>query len=344
MHRTLLAGAIIFLAAILGCEETTAPIPGGASIAEMRQRLGSYTVVVISTEDGHVAGVPTKDGAVLIASSSTGSMVTSIWRDGASTPLQAPNGTFLGSAMNNVGDVVGRLDSVPAFWKAGAAAPTVLFPNEPAMAAKRTGAWLNDRGEVLVIDRTGPRDPGIWKGGSYSDLSVCEAYGINNRGMILSRSCMGLYDTWTLTPSPYGGESVDNQRLAGRSCTYQSVHGRTSYGLAVNDSNEVIDSDNAWVTPSGCVRLGQRPIGFNSRGVLLAYPPGFACTPTSCDVAVQLITVEGVVPLDSLLAPGPASQYRVIKAIGINDAGQISGVVRRKSDNAWLAVLFNPIR
>jgi hypothetical protein len=46
---------------------------------------------------------------------------------------------------------------------------------------------------------------------------------------------------------------------------------------------------------------------------------------------------------DSLLAPDIAAQYRVIRGSGINDSGQISGVVRRKSDNAWLAVLFNPI-
>ena len=205
---------------------------------------------------------------------------------------------------------------------------------------------INNRGEILLSNRDSVRSGhGVWVGGEYRPLAACQVWQINNQGVVLAQTCDSrATDTWFLTPSPFGSTSVNSGKLAGAECEYPRVNGqpqRLSYGRMLNDSNEVVDSDNAWVTPAGCVRVGRVIAAMNSRGTLLVYPLAWHCLGV-CDIPVEVLTMRGHIPLDSLLGAASA-EYRVVNGIGINDSGQILGIVVRKSDNTRQAAFFSRI-
>jgi hypothetical protein len=345
MSRTSFRAILLAVVGIAACDalEPTPSNPfGNASIAEMRAELGTYTVTEIPVNSNQLARGPNENGAVLLFPYPRGVTATQIWQNGTITGLVSPAHKFSGTAMNNLGDVVGIEDSVVAVWKAGANLPAHLFPqDQDAFASKVEPFGINDRGEILIRNMTSLCEGhGVWRDGEFKTISASRPSQINNQGMILADTCNFLYDTWTLSASPFGANPVNSGKLAGRACDYDSVHGRLASGRFLNDSNEVIDSDNAW-SAQGCVKLGRNAIAMNSRGVLIVYPDVYQCGAGSCDVSVELMTTEGRIPLDSLLGPASA-EYRVAGASGINDAGQILGYVIRKSDNARLTVFLSP--
>ena len=347
MSRLVSVGAVIVTVAVIASCDWDGPVfPGRASVAEMRAELGRYEVAIIPFGENLVLGRPTQEGAVLLQPFPRGSAVTQVWKNGALVALQSSAGTFSGFAMNDPGDVVGLLDSIPAIWKPGASAPTPLLPGQEAFAARLSPWQITNRGEVL-LSRESPlianTMKGVWKNGEFREVSLCRIYALNNQGVILADTCMGLYDTWYLASSPFGATSVNSTKLSGRRCEYPSPHGRVSEGRALNDSNEVLDTDGAWTTPAGCLDFERFVFAFNNRGVLLAYPENYVCTPQSCDIPALVVTLSGSVPLDSLLTPAASAEYTVSGVVGINDLGQITGFVRRRSDAARLAVLFSPI-
>jgi hypothetical protein len=311
---------------------------GNASVAEMRSELGTYSVTIIPTSANQILIGPKADGGVLIAPYPIGSQITQVWRNGTVTALQPPGRKFSGTAMNNLGDVVGVLDTVVAVWWAGASFPSPVLPDDPASGRQFMSYSINDRGEVL-LRKGSPYGNAVWKAGELRSVDACRVWQINNQGTIMAETCDGLNtDTWFLTKSPFGGTTMNSGKLAGATCDYPLVRGspaRLSNGHFLNDSNEVIDSDNAWVTAAGCVKVGRRVEAFNARGILLI-------SQEACLSCIEVLTLRGRVPLDSLIGAA-TGEYQVAAATGINDAGQIVGFVVRKSTGERLGALFDPI-
>lgn len=313
------------------------PLPP-ATVSDLRTELGLYSVEVIDVPDVSAAALDSS-GRVLLASSVAGSP-TRIWDHGALTTLSSATGEFRGNRMNDQGDVAGLLDGVPAIWAAGAAEP------RPLGGVLATGTWhvigINNRGEMLVwAGHPGQGTVYVWRNDEIKASAACQAFDINNLGFILTYTCDGWYDHWSYTGSPFGAQAPPpSTRFAGRTCTRES-RGSTGYGRAINDLNEVIDNDGKWQTRAGCAPVGN-VFAMNSRGLVLGAGSQPGCS--SCASVPMIFTDHGRISADSLLSPEMTAAWRIASVNAVNNAGQITATVERKSDSKAFLALLSPAR
>jgi hypothetical protein len=250
---------------------------------------------------------------------------------------QSATGTFKAAALSDVGDIAGFVGGVPAVWQAGNANPTPMFRPDTTLGRGFGIYGINIRGEVLIFSFAPDNAliDEVWKAGVHKSIAwSCSSLGINNQGVILGSLCADPYVEWQLADSPFGVVRVNSGRLAGATCAANtSGHGVVDGAVAVNDSNEVLESLH-WTTGTGCRTFSTRLTAFNARGLIASYvgnPQG-----------ATLMTMTDSIAVDSLLDTQTAASWHIQRINRVTNSGQMWATAIRAADGVTMPVLLTP--
>jgi probable HAF family extracellular repeat protein len=276
-----------------------------------------------------------------------------VWNNGSSgapTLLGAVAGASESSAVsiNNAGEIAGYLVPFPGsgstqavIWNKGTA--TVL----PSGDQVSTAAFVNDAGQVVGEVQVSATE---WNGLTETALALlpnytnAAAYGVNNNNLIVGSSCCGTEDAERATVWRGTVPSVLPQITGG---------GGDDVAFAVNNLGLIVGQAGtsvgrhaaAWangvVTDLGVISGLSAAYAVNGRGIIVGESASVA---DGVPVAVLWSKVGAhIQDLNKLISSTQASEYRLTKALAINDNCTITvqGTTRKENQNQALILVLN---
>jgi probable HAF family extracellular repeat protein len=267
-----------------------------------------------------------------------------------------------GYAINSLGQVAGYgyfangLDYMAFLYSNGKM--TALGTLSGGTASYAQG--LNDSGQVVgYADVSGGTavHAFLYSQGTMTDLGTLSAggdssaYAINASGQVAGQASYG-------TPPTSGGSPTYHAFLYsnGKMNDLGTLGGSSSAGYAINADGQVVGwsytakdaAKHAFITnatTNALTDLGSlggadsEAGGINASGVVV----GFSTTSSSTDHVAFVYRDGQMFDLNTLLTPGSASQYEIIGAVGINDAGQIAADGYDSATGDYAALLLTPV-
>ena len=330
------SGVAVLIALFSNCSEPVGPGSSG-----IRFQLGTLQLTPIDSVGATISILDMNDAGVVVGNlTANGTTQGFTWKAGKFTVLQSAGGPFTAAAINDFGDVAGLVNGVPFVWQAGNANPTPMFRSDTTLAPFFLIKGINTRGEVLFSPTTTVFSEWVWKAGVQKPLkwpvTSCSSIRINNQGVILGTLCGEMYVEWRLVDSPFGVMRVNSGKLAGQTCAANtSGHGVVDGAVAVNDSNEVLESAH-WQTGIGCRTFSTSLTAFNARGLIASY------TGSLSSQRATLMTERDSVDIDGLLNVQTAAAWQVQVVSRITNSGQMWARAVRLSDGRVVPVFLSP--
>ena len=182
--RVIVSGFSLFLTAFVGSSSAAAEAPFGEPLA------GKPSATFVVRDLGTLGGSTTdvyglNDRGDVVGSSYTaaGERHAFVWRNGVMTDLQRPGEFGTAYAINNNGDIAGRVGAYAAVWTNGERVE--IESPSPTWAL-----FINDRGDVVGGPLGGFTGWFRWRDGVSTDLGNFIASAVNERGDIAGTHCV----------------------------------------------------------------------------------------------------------------------------------------------------------